>query len=110
MRRREILSLFVIAGIERVELSEFDSFPAIPRRGFQMGQKVWADSGRLKCCGVIIGFMYLAPNEFSTHGWQYAIWVTDYGHGYPSPVEWFEPEQLEVMTPEDLGLATAPLS
>ena len=110
MRRKDIFSLFVIAGLQPVELSDIDSFPAIPKRKFQMGQKVWANTRNLKCCGIIIGFLYLAPNEFTTHGWQYAIWVTDYGHGYPSPVEWFEPEELASMTLEDLEAATAPIS
>jgi hypothetical protein len=110
MRRRDILGLFVIATPIRAEFSELAALAAMPKRQFQIGQKVWASTKHIKCCGVVIGFTYLAPNEFCLSGWQYAVWVTDWGQGCPSQVEWFNPDELQLMTVEDLEGAIAPVS
>lgn len=103
MRRCDIFSLFVIAGTPRVELSQLDNFNLISKPEYDMGQQVQASTEYRECWGIVIGFMYLAPNDFVDGGWQYAIWVTDVLRGIVAPVEWFEPEELRPVPVKNLG-------
>lgn len=102
MQRRDIFSLFVIAGTVRVELSQLDNFDLVPRPEYELGQKLEASTKYRECWGIVIGFMYLASNDFCVGGWQYAIWVTDVLRGAVAPVEWFEPEELRPVPVKNL--------